>query len=153
MEPGAVQYVLVGNNGQLTPIGRPALLQVDLMTMMMEHISRWLDDFWLNDDRSLIAWRRFNVCPPSRKKAGRWEHSTQTRRPTSRTMWVLTNILGHNSIIPPTNHLKGERREGHSQLTDNVHLRARLNEQVWKMSKTPTSILSAYQRVFFGGQG
>ena len=35
VEPGGVQYVLVGNGGQLTPIGRPALVQVVVMIMMM----------------------------------------------------------------------------------------------------------------------
>ena len=41
---------------------------------------------------------------------------------------VSTKILGDNRSI--THHLKGERREGHSLLTDNALLRARLNEQV-----------------------
>ena len=40
---------------------------------------------------------------------------------------VSTKILGDNCI---THHLKGERSEGHSLLTDNALLRARSNEQV-----------------------
>ena len=43
---------------------------------------------------------------------------------------VSSNVLTPPPLPAHPPHLKGECREGHSQLTDNVLLRARLNEQV-----------------------
>ena len=137
MEQGGVQYLLVGNDGQLTPVGRwSAPVQVVLIFGKYQvKMVEWFMIVVCLHEKDLIS-------PCCRKHPVRWEHPTQTTPPTSRTMWVL--------IFSVTVQWKEVwEREGHSQLTDNALLRARLNERVWKMSKTPTWILSASQRVFF----